>query len=158
MNGPDDDLIRSVKELAYCAGYIDADGSIFITRQRRKNRYQFAPVVQAASANLAVLEHLRRVLGGSVCDFNPKSGAKRQYRMWMWTVTGQAAVYVAKLLLPYLQIKREQAKCLAQFPYGAGRGRRLPDEIQRERQRLYDLCRLQTRINNYTQRKEKRQP
>lgn len=157
MNGPDDDLIRSVKELAYCAGFIDADGTICIGRNGRR----FYPTIQAAGANLAVLEHLRRVLGGTLQNFNPKRGIRRQYKMWYWRVCGQAAVYVAKLLLPYLRVKREQAKCLARFPYGAGAGRRLPDEIQKERQRLYDLCKLQARINNYTQRlteKEERQP
>jgi hypothetical protein len=117
------------EELAYTAGFIDADGSILIERRveaRQQHGIIFTPRIVASGIYPAPLELFQRLFGGHCYEqksLTPgtvaANGIVHRRQMFQWGVQGKRAVRVARLLLPFLRIKQFQAVKLIEFQDGA---------------------------------------
>jgi hypothetical protein len=118
------DVLRTLPDesvhcvVSYCAGVIDSDGTIGIKRNTYAMR-KIGDCQQASySARICVrqvsteaLEVLASTFGGSVRP--AKTYAKRGKPMWGWEIRDALAERALIALLPYLHIKKAQAKnCL----------------------------------------------
>jgi len=143
-------------ELAYAAGFIDADGSIMITKSKAKRYtrgFKMSSRISACGVDLAPLERLHATFGGSIHKKPETKGSKITARLqtYYWTVTNLKSVEAAKELIPYLTIKRRQAELLIDFYEGGswkkggsrpgfqGGGRSIPDGEWERREALREV-------------------
>lgn len=112
IQGHENDVIDfrmwGVEDLAWSAGFIDGDGMISFFR-RRDRRQEFYVQVSATNTNLAPLEKLQLMFGGSICGMNKEKPGKKWKASWYWMVARGTAERVIDVLLPYLVAKHEQA-------------------------------------------------
>lgn len=121
------DVVIPETLIAYCAGIIDADGTIGIVR--RASRLQpgaatdgFIERVCVVQVTPEALDLLKALFGGGRHVDKPRasgacvgSGRATHYRpLHVWVATHLRAVACLRAVLPYLRIKRLQAEnCLA---------------------------------------------
>lgn len=102
--------------LAYLAGIFDGEGYIHINKtsseksmkawQRKTPNY--ALNVGITNTHLGILETYKKLFGGSIYDRTSK-------RIFEYRIDRKIAVVMLKALLPYLVIKKEQAKIAIAF-------------------------------------------
>ena len=101
----------SVLGLAYIAGFLDADGSVVISKStdsRTSGGYGYQLHVNIGQKiMLPLFEELIKAYGGSVCHTNRNS--------YMWTICSKKAMTFLQDILPYLRLKQEEAKLGIQF-------------------------------------------
>jgi hypothetical protein len=119
------------ESFAYCAGYVDGDGTMFITaaRQSRGEGHYFRPTLAVVGINSKPLDRIAGVLGGNVRPAGDLLRCALHY--------GKATKAAAKLE-QFLLLKRDQAKLLQAFQthvdVNRGSGREpLAAEIKSER-------------------------
>lgn len=109
-------------DLAWAAGFIDADGTITIKRMLRKPiqghptpHIQYQALVQVGQRNYPnsrkAIEKLQTMFGGYVHPYQPKKGAE----MLTWGVVSQKAFRVLELILPFLVLKKDNAEIVIDF-------------------------------------------
>jgi hypothetical protein len=131
-------------ELAYIAAFLDCDGSFTIYRRKREvGGFNYSAKINFYSQNLSVLYELKEVVGGEVGP--PNEGLD----VYTLQLPANPAVAAAKLLLPYLRIKREQALLMIEFQKvvnatpklrnrsGKGGMARLPESVIEQRRQFY---------------------
>lgn len=101
--------------LAWFAGFLDADGSFMISVQRsvkdRRLRSTVCGVhVSQADPRAWVLHDIRKKYGGCITSHGVKKENHRQ--AYRWSVTGPGAVIVCQDVLPFLVLKRRQAQII----------------------------------------------
>lgn len=98
----------------YIAGFLDADGSIYIAKFRRKeDRIVYLyPQVSFVSQNLGVLSDIKETVGGH-WSHTPQS--RQKGGAYGVVVGSEKAVKCLESVLPYLRVKREQALLVLQF-------------------------------------------
>lgn len=112
-------VVTSPLDLAYCAGIIDADGTIGIKRSTYAMRVRgdagapvFSERICVKQVTPEAVDLLKRLFGG--CRGIDSPSAKRGKPLHVWQVTDRQAVTCLRSVLPYLRIKRMQAEnCLA---------------------------------------------
>lgn len=125
-------------EVAWAAGFLDADGSLSLTRavDRRRTRpfpHHHRPVMRVSQTTVEPIEKLQSIFGGG----------KRRYSRgeWVWQLENVALIAAAiERLIPHLVRKRPEAELMLRYCRGPGRNlgrRRLTPERWRERE---DLC------------------
>lgn len=131
-------------ELAYIAAFLDCDGSFCIYRRKREcGGFNYSVKINFYSQNLSVLYEIKEVVGGEVSP--PNEGLD----VYTLQLPAKPAVATAKLLLPYLRIKREQALLMIEFQKvvdatprlrnrsGKGGMARLPESVIEQRHQFY---------------------
>ena len=127
-------------EKAYLAGFIDGEGCIHIcsSNNKRSPIPAYRLMVAISQADREYLERWRLKLGaGNVHKSGPGSipGNKQVYN---WQIYGREAEMLLRLVLPYLDIKREQAEVALKFratvDKQGGGGRVTPSSIIRQRE------------------------
>lgn len=105
--------------LAYLAGVIDSDGYLSVKRTTYHVRVRgdagnpvFSEKIGCKQVTPEAIDLLHATFGGSRRMENASTPNGR--RLHSWTVTDKQAALAAEALLPYLQIKREQAVVLLQ--------------------------------------------
>ena len=133
-------------ELAWCAGLIDGEGCISITRRNVNTggcnkTLSHAQCVQVNMVHLDTLRRIQSLLGcGNICRHSSCKLTKRQ--AWSWSATGQKAIASLALVRPYLYAKADEADLVMSF-YDLGRAwggrfsRSVPPELIAARE---DLC------------------
>lgn len=110
--------------LGYIAGLIDGEGTVFIGRQKRsENRsgYRFIPHLIITNTNKECLELCKNTFNfGSLllrreASFNTEGSIQSRKDCYRWEVKHQQAGEVLRQVLPYMVIKKEQAKNLLAF-------------------------------------------
>jgi len=112
----------SEADLAWVAGVIEGDGSVFIEKNRncgKGHRYD-CPTITVVMGDRKVVEEIKKILGGRVYLSERKgvnrSGIPRHRDMWKGTVTWISAERNAAMLLPYVRgEKREKLKEIIDF-------------------------------------------
>ena len=91
---------------AYLAGFLDADGAIMATIERhleKKFRFRVRITLKITQSKKDVIEWFHKTYR---CGY-----IRRNRTTWEWVVRDQIiARDMVKILLPYLQVKRKQAK------------------------------------------------
>jgi hypothetical protein len=122
-------------DLAYAAGFIDGEGSFIIARRRIKGRKDIhLPMIDVTQNDSTVLYWLRDLFGSGYVYKTAKT------KSHMFRIGNRAAIDTARLLLPYLKIKQEQAKILIAFKDEAvwrrGGNKSVPPDEHQRREKL----------------------
>lgn len=127
-------------DLAWSAGIIDGEGSIFITIQKRIDRER--PVnyllrVSVQSTDPFMSPELKRLFPeGEVLSV--QRGKPNCSDTLKWKITGKKAVKFLELILPYLRVKKDQAKLAIKFQRETKKHwRYMTPEDYKEQERLY---------------------
>lgn len=123
-------------DLAYIAGLLDGEGSIFITKTHPEGRRwsraaspDYAIGVSITNTNKAVLEWVQSLFEGSVYKHGGGTGTWGESKkpVWFWRISRQKALAFLELMQPFLRIKPAQAwlalESAAQTPRHRSRGR-----------------------------------
>jgi len=140
--------INTVTDLAWAAGFIDADGTITIRRQVRATPRIGHPIVNIQHQALVQvgqrdypeqrksIEKLKNIFGGSISYGEPTLPGKN--RMIVWRVASQKASDCLKQLYSYLVTKKLNADIVLEFHnnkvLSAGPVRVPPEEMLRREQ------------------------
>lgn len=140
-----------MKELySYLAGTVDADGYICIAKRAgaKPRRDGTKPVyfevrIGLTETHATIPELLQRTFPGALRTHSPKD---LRHRMWhMWRCDSLKARAPLEALLPYLRLKKEQARVALRFLTAMERQKRgrfmgapLSAAMQAEREALYD--------------------
>jgi hypothetical protein len=102
------------EDAAWLAGYIDGDGTIGIYRRDRKEKKATRIVLLSIdSCDMELLEHVIRLVGGSVVK--KKKYAEHHRQGWTWRRVGSRQICgVLRQILPYMrcQFKKERARMI----------------------------------------------
>jgi hypothetical protein len=90
--------------LAYMAGIVDGEGSIFITHNKNSDM----PRIGIGMTDRAVPQLFADTFGGSFRCKPPAGLGKKD--IWYWQITGRRAVQILTYLYPYLIIKKVKAQ------------------------------------------------
>jgi len=106
--------------LIYTAGLFDGEGCIIIQRsQPYKEKGQISPSywlnVNVAMTDKATIDWLKGTFGGSIADQTSRKNRPNRQPYYHWRITSQNAIPFLKSILPYLRVKKEQAKLAIQF-------------------------------------------
>jgi|SRR3972149_10409626 len=127
------------EDLIYSAGVIDCDGHIIVRYFKAKDRYSIAAGVTNTRRKL--LDFFKNKFGGSICireSKNPKH--KTRYD---WYISEKSAFAFIEAIMPYLKIKKDQAKTAIEFKNLVGtQGLKQSTENQQKRIQLYSKSRI----------------
>jgi hypothetical protein len=135
---------RKVEELAYLAGILDGEGSVSIACIRpKKGRAYFQPRVFVTNTGLDLIIWLEEHFGASTTETQSPIANRRLLYVAKWT--GDKALTLLTVVLPYLIVKRERAALVLEAwsvkPSYVGCGHPLPDNIWQLRQDAYQELR-----------------
>ena len=111
-------IISETNQRAYIAGIVDGEGCITIIKRnvKRKNGvfcfYQCLVIV--TNANKKMLDFITKLYGGWISTNHKLKG--NQKISYNWVCAGDNMRKLLNDILPYLIIKKEQAKLILQFP------------------------------------------
>lgn len=137
--------------LAYLAGLVDGEGYVGIKRTRRKDAVSFIyhERFQLRMVHEPSIRLLTNTLGGAYYSEKPSQAPNRR-PLFCWQASDALAASIAVALLPYLIIKRPNAKLLLalrrskQDPRSRRRGspakRVMNSAVLKYRDRLYLRC------------------
>jgi len=106
-----------ITEIAYLAGLIDGEGTITITRHKQYDRPHWVckTFVWVSNTDRKLIKLLKRRHGGS-CGLKGKPRLKHHKANLYWRVMSHANIErILKACLPFLVIKKRQAKILLKF-------------------------------------------
>lgn len=109
-------------DAAYIAGLIDADGCVTCgAPDRRKNRKSNALVI-ITNSDFELIEWLKGVIGAGTSSLTKTRPYRAGQDRTNWNavhryqLTGRKAAALIERVLPYMRIKRQQAKLLIEIP------------------------------------------
>jgi hypothetical protein len=109
--------ITNIADLAWLAGIIDGEGSIFIMKQKRKDRermYNYILRVSVQSSDkVMAFECMKITKEGATMDTPTKK--ENQSNTYKWQVSGRKAAQILEQLLPFLRVKKDQAEAAILF-------------------------------------------
>jgi len=110
-------MLKGKTLLAYVAGVIDGEGTIYIGKHRKvKGSYKgpchWELVVAVSNTQFWLAEFLHLQFGGHI-DYRMSKGNEKPSSRW--TICAKEAMDFLKLILPYLQLKRPQTELAIEF-------------------------------------------
>jgi len=112
---PEIDKVKS-DEMAYIAGFMDGEGSFLIEKRvsKRDGTPLYVPVIQVVNTNRNVIDFINKKLGGGKYRYTEDDrGWKTCYLMKIRQT--KKVMAICRMLIPYLIVKKEQAKLLYEF-------------------------------------------
>jgi len=108
----------SETDWAYIAGVIDSDGYVGLTRskenRRTKNTYNYRPTITVTQAEPQAVVFIKNI-GLGTFGINRQQNKKHR-SLFRWGVYSYMDVrFLIENILPYLRIKREQARILLEY-------------------------------------------
>lgn len=104
-------------DLAYIAGFVDGEGTITIQAVKRPDRCRtisHRPVLSIHNTCIDVLEWIKMIFGvGRIHRCSQR--IENRKIVYKYAITCSNAINVARMLLPYLRVKRMQAEILIKF-------------------------------------------
>lgn len=116
-------------DLAYTAGIVDGDGYIGISKTKGKTYhlgYQMSLRVSVANTDELLIRWLHQYYGGHIR--RKKVYPNHPRPVWAWTVASQVALVFLENILPYLRVKKTQAKVAIRFQRRKRRGGHYSDK------------------------------
>jgi len=106
----------AVAQLAYLAGIIDGEGSIYIgnfSKNPKTGAKYYQTNIEVTNCDINLMNWLTQTFGGRVYKYSekqkPKNNRQDYYR---WIVTGNCLTHLCKILLPYFIIKKRQCEIM----------------------------------------------
>lgn len=103
--------------IAYLAGLFDGEGSVNIFKQpNKKDRINPCYYLEISIGNThkGVLQWVLENFGGRLTH-NAEQYTKRNHATWRWRASSNEACALLTMMLPYLVVKREQARLAVEF-------------------------------------------
>jgi len=94
--------VVSAIDLAWLAGLIEGDGSISL----KEGKYV---MVQIANADLALLQEVRKLVGGHIYEKKLSKSALGKKSTYSWQKVGHKARMLAEALLPFIKGSKKKA-------------------------------------------------
>ena len=110
-------ISTNVADLAWLAGIIDGEGSIFVMKQTRKDRERdinYILRISVDSTDPYMAPACGKIAGGP-CILQTRDKRENCSDGLKWQVNGKQAVKVLKAILPFLKVKRAQAALAIEF-------------------------------------------
>lgn len=103
------DLFTAGEKLAYAAGLIDGEGCVFVSGIPCVNpeRFSLRILVQMTVSNPLVW--LQENFGGVIRQATRDTRGRRWKTSWVWSVSSDYAESFLEKILPYMQVKAEEA-------------------------------------------------
>lgn len=102
------------QQVIWAAGFVDGEGSIFLTKFRRKDKpVQYRLCLGVGQVDVRPLLRLKELWGGTIV-FSASRG-KGRADSYMWQLWGARAVTACTELLPYLMVKNAQAQLAVEY-------------------------------------------
>ncbi len=131
-------------DLAYYAGLFDGEGCVDINRhkpQTGKQAVQHTLRCHVGMTDEMPIRGYKKIFGGNI-HLNPKSKKNPKWSdIWIWTIESNQAKCFLEILVPFLRIKKDQAKVAIEFQQirQGQHGRRLPIGELERRDKYYKL-------------------
>ena len=100
-------------DLAYCAGLLDGEGCLTISKRTQKNTFQMR--VEIVNTNKEVLEWVKGMFGGSVIVRMRPGKYGNNKESFVWLADTRRAASFLRLIKPYVKIKRRQLEIALDF-------------------------------------------
>jgi len=154
----------TVGQIAYLAGIIDGEGTLFIGNYGNKDKIRgtgfFQTIISVTTTDKCLIEWLHNNFGGWKSEYTPKQRAINcKGPVFSWKCTGDRLTHLCELMIPYLVIKKEQALILlkmrntyfcSEYQPGKQGVQRISEELINERLSLMDqLKKLHCRNHTY---------
>ena len=107
--------------VAWAAGFLDADGTITLNRNRSGNRRtpNWKAIVAAYNRDVRALEVFRGLFGGKISV--DRSDHPRWASVYLWVCRKEGIRAALEEMLPYLRVKEKQARLMIDYVRGPGR-------------------------------------
>lgn len=157
----------TVAQLAYLAGIIDGEGTLFIgnygTKDKIRGTGHFQTIMAVTTSDKCLSLWLYENFGGWKSEYTPKQRAQNcKGPIYSWKCTGDRLTHLCELIFPYLVIKQKQADILlemrktyfcSEYQVGKQGVQHLSKEVIDKRLELMDQlkqlhCRNHTFIND----------
>lgn len=107
-------------DASYIAGLLDGEGSIFISKNNPKVGYPYYKlVVVIYNTHEPTIRFIHSLCCGGVYRFRTAGtdhrGIKTNRDIWKWYIDNNEAKKFLRKVLPYLRIKKDQAKLALEF-------------------------------------------
>lgn len=103
------------EQLAYFAGIIDGEGTIYIQEVNRKKFLDYFPRIQIVNTNKELMYWIKDTFGGIIVS-RDRSNENRNWRLQhTWYTTRKLMDILLPLLHPYLIIKKRHVETMIKF-------------------------------------------
>lgn len=119
------------EQLAYLAGIIDGEGTVYIQKVDRKTFFDYFPRIQIISTNKDLIVWIKDIFGGIVTS-RDRSNENRNWRLQhTWYTSRKIMDILLPFILPYLIIKKNQVEVMIEFrkTFLEKKSHRISDEI-----------------------------
>lgn len=142
-------------QLAYLAGIIDGEGSIYIGNFSRTpigKILSYQTNITISNCDKILIEWLSNVFGGPMSEYTPNQTPKNsRKKVYLWRASGERLTHLCILVLPYLVIKKRQCEIMIEMRKtfertGCAKGNpgviySVTEEILEKRKSLFDELR-----------------
>jgi len=108
---------KNIVDLAWLAGIIDGEGSIFVMKQSRKDRdrmFNYILRMSVQSTDRIMAFECMKITGeGATMDAPTKK--ENRSNTYKWQISGRKAAHLLEELLPFLRVKKDQAEAAILF-------------------------------------------
>ncbi len=102
-------------QLAYLAGIIDGEGSVYIQRSMDKGTWTYWPRFQVTNTNRKLMEWIHETFGGLIYD-KPRKQHNPTWKMQIeWYTKISSMDILIPLILPYLINKKPHVEIMMEF-------------------------------------------
>lgn len=109
----------SSEKLAYLAGIIDGEGSIYIgnfSSNPKTGTPHYQTLMEVTNTSEDLIQWLFSTFGGRVNKYTPKQTPKNSRKpVFRWIVSGELLTHLCIRILPFLVIKIEQCKIMLEI-------------------------------------------
>ena len=110
----------TIAQLAYLAGIIDGEGTLFIGNYGNKDKIRgtgfFQTIMAVTTTDRCLILWLYENFGGWKSEYTPKQRAENcKGPVYSWKCTGDRLTHLCELIWPYLVIKQKQAAILLEM-------------------------------------------
>jgi len=105
---------NGITKHAYAAGIIDGEGSIYMSRSHKSDKFKH-PIISVTSTSYEVLLFLSSLYGGTIC--NQKTYKDHHKKAWLWKIEYDSVLDCLNHIYPFLLIheKKRRADFLLKY-------------------------------------------
>jgi len=110
--------MNTIAELAWAAGIVDGEGSIFVMKQGRKDRerdHNYIMRVSVQSTDPYMAKELCKLFPDGAVFTQEIDKKPQNSNTLKWQISGRKAAFVLKQILPFMRVKHEQAMLAIDF-------------------------------------------
>ena len=99
------------QQLIYLAGFVDGEGCLTHSRDKKHGRHR--PQLRISGTFKPIMQWIKMLFGGNYYVIKPRKGQNKA--SYDWVLSTNQAIELVKCLMPYLKVKKEEAKVFVSF-------------------------------------------